>query len=201
LDGVEKSLIQILREGGGVMSRAELELKSLSAGIKRNTLEVYLSYSPVINRYAPAVYGVRGSDVEPGAVEALRPRQSRREVLQDYGWTKDGRPWIGYRLSESTVRSGVVTIPANMKRFVSGEYSMVSEGGETFGELNCQGSSAWGLRPIMERRGLEAGDFLMITIDESKRAALIRYATEELWEPDIETAPSGRNSSDSGGNF
>jgi len=182
LADVEKTMVGVLQEAGGVMGRDEFERRCVAADMNRNTFYQYLSYSPIVARYAPGVYGLRGIEVQPGVVEGLRRAPRRGDVLQDYGWTGDAKIWLGYRLSENTVASGVVSIPANMRRFVDGEYVLEGEGGERLGRLRCRESSAWGLGPLIARRGLEAGDFLMLTLDQRAHVARVGYGTEAPWE-------------------
>jgi hypothetical protein len=182
LGKVERTFASILRQAGGLLAREVFERRCLERGMNRNTFNQYLSYSPIISKYGRGVFGIRGAAVEAGIVEHLRKRVPNQDVLRDYGYTTDGRIWLGYKLSTGTVASGVVTIPANMSRYIQGDFALKSESGEKLGRLRCQGQRAWSLKPVVQRRGLEAGDFLMLTFALDRREALIGYGPEELWD-------------------
>ena len=141
--------------------------------MKRSTFYVRLGYSPFIARYARGVYGLRGAVVEPGVVESLiAPRQKGR-VLKDYGWTTDGRVWLGFQLSEAMISSGVFTAPAAMKVFVTGEFLLKVEDSSPIGTAVVQESGAWGLGPFFTRRGGEPGDHLILVFDLAAREAVV----------------------------
>ena len=131
---------------------------------------------------ATGVYGVRGTSVEPGVIENFRSRRRRGKLLRDYGWTPSRQIWLGYQLTEATVSSGVVTLPRALRDFIASEYDLVDQDGVPLGRLATRDASAWGLGPMISRRGLEAGDYVMLTLDFSERRALARSGPEPLWE-------------------
>jgi len=83
-------------------------------------------------------------------------------------------------LSEAMIRSGVVGVPAAMRRFLAGEFSLKVEEGLSVGTLVVKESSAWGLGPFFRRRGGEEGDYLVILLDLSVREATIHIGDETL---------------------
>lgn len=182
LSHLEHTMIGVLRESKGILPRETFEKMCLEKGVNQHSFWQYLSYSPLISKYSRGVYGIRGTDVEPGTAERLRPRVANRVVLKDYGYASGGRIWFGYCLSNSTVMSGIVTIPASMMRLLHGDYTLRSESGDNLGTLRSQRSRAWGLKPLILRKGLEAGDFLMLTFDLHSREVLVAYSSEELWD-------------------
>ena len=178
----EETIVSNLRVMGGVARREDLEERCIAAGMNRSTFYVYLSYTPVLTRLAPGVYGLRGATIQPGVVEALGIRKPKGKVLQDYGWTQSGAIWIGYRLTPSTITSGVVSIPASMATFIGPEYSLVDAQGVQLGRLGSNANSAWGLSSLISRRSLEAGDYLQLTLDLQERIAQAKWGPEPPWE-------------------
>lgn len=183
LSGVERTFVDVLRKRGGFGRREDLEEDCLARGVKRSTFYVNLGYSPVIARLGPGVYGLRGTSVAPGIVDELVLRKPRGKVLQDYGWTPDGEIWLGYRLSASAVASGVISIPSALAAFLTGDFEINDADGLRLGRLGTGGYAAWGLSPTIARRGLEAGDYLSVTIDLQARTAVARWGIEPPWEP------------------
>jgi hypothetical protein len=162
------------------MRREELEKRCGQEGMNVSTFYVYLGYSSIISRYAAGVYGLRGADISPSDVEALKWARQSTKVLKDYGWTADGQIWILYRLSEGQIKSGVISVPGSLKRFVKGRFELKAADGATIGTLVCKDNSAWGLGPFFRRRGGEPGDYMLLTVNLSQRAATIEIGDESL---------------------
>ena len=180
LGGTEQILLLALGEHGPVMQRKELEELCIDLGMNRSTFSVYLGHSPIVARYAPGVYGLRGAAVEPGLVESLIAPRRKGRVLKDYGWTTDGRVWLGFQLSEAMISSGVFTVPAAMKVFVTGEFLLKVEDSSPIGTAVVQESGAWGLGPFFRRRGGEPGDHLILVFDPAAREAVVHIGDADL---------------------
>ena len=176
----ERTLAEILFEEGPVMRRDELERRAIvDRGLNRSSFYVYLGYSPILARYAPGVYGLRGAQVSAGEVQALIPPRVRSQVLQDHGWTAEGDIWIAYKMSASTVASGVLGVPGALRAVLKGPYELRAEGGDPVGTLTIR-ESMWGVSPFFRRRGVEAGDYIVLQIALSEKTATIVSGAEEL---------------------
>ncbi len=182
LSDVELVFATTLKANGPAMQRERLEEFCLARGMAHSTFYVYLGYSPIIVRHARGVYGLRGVDVPVGLVESLRPTIQRGRVTKDGGWMQDGKLWIGYQLSESTVNNGVVSIPSSLIQFVSGQFSLRTIDGTVVGTLATNQSSAWGLGPLFRRRGVEGDDYLVLVFDATNRTAIAHLGDEGLLE-------------------
>jgi hypothetical protein len=180
LSGTERIFVRILLESGPVMSREELEQRCLKEGMKRATFYIYLDYSPVLAKYARGVYGLRGASIEPGVVDQLMTHRRRGKVLRDYGWTTRGDVWLAFRLSDSTIANGVVSVPTAMGRYVQGDFTLKAEDQTVIGNLRARAGSAWGLGPLFRRRGGEPGDYLVIVFDSKERTAMAQIGDASL---------------------
>ena len=170
-------------EHGPVMQRAKFEELCAASGMKRATFYAYLDYSPVIERFAPGVYGLRGAAVEPGVVEALiPPYQPRIPIRLDHGWTSDRRVWIGFRLSEAMLNSGVFSVPGGLKDYLQGEFTLKSSEGTIVGTAVVKNAAAWGIGPFFRCRGGEPGDVLVIVFDLKAREAILSIGDDDLLE-------------------
>jgi hypothetical protein len=184
LRGTELIMARILKEHGPLMQRAKFEEFCSAAGMKRATFYAYLDYSPIIERYASGVYGLRGASVPPGLAESLIPHYERSpSVRLDHGWTNDRKIWIGYRLSEGMVRNGVFSVPSGLKRFLQGKFMLKTSDGGMMGTVAIRENSGWGLSPFYRRRGGEAGDTLLLVFDLSQGETLVSVGDEGLLEP------------------
>lgn len=181
LSATEQKMAAALAANGGIMGRDSLAELCTAAGVKHETFSLYLTYSPIIERYARGVYGLRGRAVMPGEVEALIPKPTRHgKVLVDYGWTKGQQVVLLYRLSEGLISSGVASIPSSLQTVLAGKYAMRASDGAAIGTLVVQRNSAWGLLPFFRRRGGDVGDNLSVTVDPKNRRALLSLGDECL---------------------
>jgi hypothetical protein len=167
----EAALVEILFEHGPVMRRDELEeLAVVEGGMNRNSFYIYLTYSPVLARYAPGVYGLRGAEVGAAKVKAMIPPRVRTQVLQDHGWTKEGEIWIAYKISSAGAGTGVLSVPTALSDLLEGTYSLRSEDGQAIGKITVA-ENLWSLSGYFRRRGIEAGDHLVLRFDTRERLA------------------------------
>jgi hypothetical protein len=187
LSDSERIIFSVLKTHGPVLQRSELEKLCLEAGIKRHSFWIYLSYCPIITRYASGVYGLRGADIPAGLVERLIPKRlSKSRLLVDYGWTKDRNLRVIYRLSAGVLSNGIVSVPGSLRTFIQGKFTLLTADNAAAGTLVAKDHTAWGLGPLFRRRGGEPGDYLSIVFNLSQRAAVAQIGDASLTE-DIET--------------
>jgi len=177
---VEGRIAEALFEYGPVMRRDDLErIVVAERGVNRSSFYVYLGYSPIIARYAPGVYGLRGARVTAAEVNALIPPRVRQQRLVDHGWTADGRVWIAYKMSATAVQAGVLSVPAALEEFLSGSYLLSSDDDRPIGTLVVKGNHMWGVGPFYRRWGVEEGDHVVVTVDINQRRATVVAGGEE----------------------
>ena len=156
--------------------------------MKENSFYISLSYSPILSKYAPLIYGIRGLKILPGEIQELKKDHKPKKVLQDYGWTEDGKIWIAHKISDSMLRMGNFSIPSSMKPYIEDNYSLVTADDISIGELRIEKSAGWGLKDIFNRRGGELGDFLVIELNNIKNEGKVYLGNYELidqFRPDI----------------
>jgi hypothetical protein len=177
----ERVITRILFENGYAMRRVDLEALVTQAGVSRNSFHIYLTYAPILERYAAGVYGLRGAPVTAAQIDALIPPIVRqRRVVQDYGWTEAGVIWVGYKASRGLVTSGVLTAPRAVGDMIQGSYTLSAGTGEQVGTLTVRDASVWGISPFLARWGVEEGDFLVIEFDTKAKTAKITAGDHEL---------------------
>jgi hypothetical protein len=175
----ERLLAEILFEHGPVMRRTDLEeLVVGDRGMSRNSFYVYLTYSPILQRYAPGVFGLRGATISAAEVSALIPHIVRSKVLSDQGWTTDGRPWVAYTLSPSAVASGVLSAPAALAPVLQGSFKLITSDDAPMGTLVVEETRMWGISPFYRRRGVDSGDTLALEFDVKARTARVHVGDE-----------------------
>jgi len=181
LGGVERRLCEILMDNGSVMRRKDLERVAVDeAGINRSSFYVYLGYSPLITRFAPSIYGLRGAPITAAEIQALVPPREKGKVLQDHGWLPDGRLWVVYRLSAASCASGVLNVPSALKPLVSSSYPLSDRRGELVGTLGVRDGAIWGFSPFFRREGAEAGDYLALLLNLESQQGEVALGSSEI---------------------
>ncbi len=185
LSPAQLALVNLLRKHGGALTRQNLIELAEQNGISRASLSMLLQYSPIIVHLAHAIYGLVGADVRPSDIERLStelPVASGTRVLTDFGWTSEGRVWIGATLSKSVITTAMVTTPASLRALIEGRFALTDEEGIGLGNLGVNETRIWGLGPLLRRRGGEIGDTLLLEFDLKKRTAIAVLGGEELLE-------------------
>lgn len=180
LGTIERALVEVLFDEGPVMRREDLERHVVGErGIARNSFNVYLTYSPILRRFAPGVFGLRGAPVTAAQVQATIPPRVRTQVLKDHGWTSEGKLWAVYRVSQSAVSSGVLSPSVTIRDVARGRYELVSEDGRAAGSLVVE-DRIWGLSPFYRRWGIEPGDHVALVLHPMKHEATVSAGGDDL---------------------
>lgn len=178
----EYSVYSVLAEHGPLMYSSDFEAACFAKGINRHTVTALKTHSPIVARFAPSIYGLRGAVFAPGLLASMMARMPvLSRVTQDYGWTSDGKPWIAYRVSRGMLNAGVLNIPSGMKRFLRGRFAYPRpEDGSEGGAIVVDARRAWGIGPFLRHQSVEPGDTLVILFDITAHRAEIRMGDADL---------------------
>ncbi|HYW79540.1 MAG TPA: sigma factor-like helix-turn-helix DNA-binding protein, partial [Thermoguttaceae bacterium] len=95
LIGVEATLVRVLKEHGPVMERGAMEDLCVAGGMNRFSFHAFVSWSPVIAQFGHSIYGLLGTEVTKPEIRTLmaqrRAKRLAHRVLDDHGWTDDGK--------------------------------------------------------------------------------------------------------------
>jgi hypothetical protein len=183
LENTEETLVDIFREHGPVLDRATAVDLGERRGLDRTTTGLYLGWSPVIERIATNRYTLRGADVPAGTLEAMRGSSARTRVQRGYGWTTNGRLWVGYTLSQAVIDSHVVGVPSALKNELHGRFEL-GPPNEDLGGLTTDGANLWGLARLLKRYAAEPGDALVLEFDLGERSVRALIGGQELLDPE-----------------
>jgi hypothetical protein len=187
LTPTERVLFEVLRSSpASLLDRSSFAKSCSDLGMNPYTFSQYLSGSPVIAHLGPDIWSLRGTRVDPAAVEALREANAARPLekrIIDHGWSPDGDLWLAARLPEH-LGFFVLGIPSAIRRFVVGkEFPATDENGLLAGtvRVNAEGTS-YGYGSFLTRRGADADDILLILFRLSGRSATLRLVDDEELE-------------------
>lgn len=186
-------LVMALKFFGPVLTRSDFEQLCVNKGMNRTSFYMYLGASPMIQRYSRGIYGLRGANVSAAEIEKLRKRVeeetqirikafAQNKVLLDFGRTSEGNIWIGYKLSDSSVISGIVTIPSSIQKYIVGEFPLFSADEINMGTLKSNNGNTWGLKPFFRRRGAEPGDYMLLMYDLNRKSVSVKLGDEDILE-------------------
>ena len=186
LTGVEATLVRVLSEHGPVMERGAMEDLCVAGGMNRFSFHAFVSWSPVIAQFGHSIYGLLGAEVTGSEIKALlaqrRAKRLTHRVLDDHGWTDDGKVWLAYRLSKAASTYAVITIPAALKKVVQGRFELLGTDAEPIGTLATKDGRAWGLGALMRQRDAQVGDYVVVTLDLQQRTAIVTLGEDLLGE-------------------
>lgn len=188
LGDVERTFVEALRGSPtGLMDRAELEAAVVGRGVNSSTFSVFTTYSPILDHPAMGVWCLRGQQIEPTELEALRgvlATRTRPRRTIAYGWQDDGTLAVTSLIS--SVNSPVIGIPRDIARYVAGRhFSARTRDGISAGNIAIDDLGAsWGYGPFLRRRGAEPGDALTVAFELTSGLATLSLGDEtELDEP------------------
>jgi len=177
----ELTFFEILSADGPLLPRRDLEKRCLQRGMNRNSFNVYVSTSPILARFGRGLHGLRGAQLGPGEAEVQRRPARLSGNVTNFGWKKSGVPWIARRLTEATIRSGFMVVPAAMSDAVGeGRLPLLTVDGLQVGNLGWRRAHAWGLSPAFRRCRPNVGDVMILEIDRKSAAAIIHLGGPEL---------------------
>lgn len=187
LGKTEQIFVDVLRSSPtGVLDRTSFEEACEARGMNMNTFSVYSTYSPILEHLGTDIWALRGIEVHPAAVDALRQANAarpRERVVEDYGWSRDGVLWVAASLPKRQ-SSLVIGIPSSIRHYVADRrFEAQGEDGSTAGTIavNDDGTS-WGYGPFLARRGADEGDILVIEFDLTTEEVTLKLGGLRLLE-------------------
>lgn len=185
----ELVLVEVLRSSpAGVLDRRSLAAGCLERGMNENTFNVYTSYSSVLEHIGTGLWKLRGTEVSPEAVEAVRIanslRPKERRVL-GHEWTKDGKLLLAFRVSDRAGDSSVFGCPAPVRRFLDGnEYEcQVVASASSCGKLGVTDQGLiYGCKTFIQRYGLDSNDVILAEFDINQNIVQLSIGYEDPWE-------------------
>jgi hypothetical protein len=179
LTGVEAKLVALLKAQGPVMERGAMEDFCVAHGMNRFSFHAFVSWSPVIAQYGHSIYGLLGAEISEEQLSTVlaqrRANRAKRRVLDRHGWTDDGRVWLSYRLSKAASTYAVITIPAALKKVVTGRFRFLDGDGREIGTLATKDGRAWGLGAFLRKHSAKIGDQIVLSLDLERRTASVTW--------------------------
>ncbi|GMQ87274.1 MAG: hypothetical protein BMS9Abin08_0474 [Gammaproteobacteria bacterium] len=191
LGDVERIIVDVLRSSpSGVMDRQTFSNACLQRGVNENTFSIMTSYSCVVDHLGIDIWKLRGANINPAAVEALReanqlrPREKR---VIGYGWSEDGTLWVAARIPRHS-GSLVIGLPSGINRILTDQkFPCISKNDRReCGTIvvDAKGTS-WGYGPFMRRYGADVNDILLTEFDLVSQNAALSIVDDDYFDEEI----------------
>lgn len=185
---VASAMIDVLKASPyQVMDRASLTEACTGAGISAATSGIWTTYSEWMEQVGWNVWGLRGSNPNPGVVEevkrAAKARHRSEAHATRWSWSADGGIVLTMDVSTSARNSGTFGFDAALGGVLgSRRFTMLADGKQV-GEVRTSGSHwwTWGWGKAFSATGAKVGDVLHATLDLAAETATIRKGGRELW--------------------
>jgi len=187
LSEVDSVFVEVLRSSpSGILDRDSLTAACVQRGMNENTFNVYTSYSPILEHVDVNIWKLRGIQVDPTAVEAMRAanylRPKQRRVLQ-YGWGESGTLWLAARVPKLVGGSLVIGCPGAIRRFLDGQQFACKskDGNQDCGAItiNDRGTS-YGYGQFVRRYGVDENDVLLAEFDLDKQTVTLSVVDDAI---------------------
>jgi len=181
----ESILVDIIRSTPtSLLDRKTLRKESIKRGINPNTFEMLLTYSPIIEHVELNIWTLRGLEVDPTQVEAIRDANSLKPTekrVTSFEWTNEGHVSISVRVPETPPPSFVFLAPAGVNRFVSAkEYDVKSPREVQDRKIKIlDAGNVIGSGAILRRLGADEGDVANFIFDYINKTVVIDIDSEE----------------------
>ena len=186
LVGVEMVMATVLKASPArMLDRATLAEQCTERGVNIHSLWTLASYSPIMENLGGGLWTLRGTVVDPAAVEAfrrqnaLRPRERR---VVDHGWLPTGELWVAIRIPEYW-QVFMFPVPADISRFVAEREFNATDTGNSFGRIiRVHDNRVNGIHPFLKQAGADVGDILLLRFDLSAGSAIVSIIDDETLE-------------------
>jgi hypothetical protein len=188
LGGVSVAMIEVLKSSPyQVMDRQSLHEACLNAGIAKGTFGVWTTFAEWMERFAPSVWGLRGSKPNPAAVATIRhaalARSKAEPHQKSWSWGPDGSVIQTLDVTTSLLNTGVLSFDTEVSSILAGQSLSIFKDGELVAtaKVGTEHLFSWGWFPALNALGAQRGSVLRIEINLAARRATVIIGGHELW--------------------
>ncbi len=185
LGEADSVFVDVLRSNpSAVLDRASIVSECMRRGLNPASINAALTYSCIVEHVDTNIWALRGADVNPAAVEALRKANALRpkEVrIRNYGWTADGRLWIAAVVPPAT-QAAVIGCPAGSREYLAGrKFVAAMPDGTPCGTLGVtKDGVAYGFATFQRLSGCDPGDVVVVEFNLEASTATLILGNDEL---------------------
>lgn len=185
LGQTDRIIVDVLRSSpSGVLDRATIIREAVSRGAHIQTVNVDLTYSGLLEHIDTNIWTLRGSDVNPAAIEALRDANAmrpRERRVRDFGWTTDGNLWVA-AVAPPITQPFVFSCPPGSRRYLAGhKFPATLRDGTPCGTLGVtDDGSVYGFSSFQQVSACDPGDIVVVEFSLYDSTATLTLGNDEL---------------------
>lgn len=157
-------------------------------GVNANSLTVWSTYAPWLEKVGKRVFALRGSNPNPAAVRELekfaRQRTASEARRTEWSWRPDGKLQLTMYVTSSLLSTGTFSAWGTLPAVIAGRDIALASDADSLGYLKTSHTHqwVWGLGKAVRGLGATVGDVLRITIDLAKCTAFAELGGPEIWD-------------------
>lgn len=182
------AMIEVLKsQPHQIMDRRTLADACEEAGIAKGTYGIWTTFAEWMEKFAPNVWGLRGSNPNPAVVEAVRVAARRRAQAEPkrktWAWNAQGYAVQTFHIRSSFANSGVMSFMPDIHNLLAGQEIELEHGGEHLGFVKLGGdhSLCWGWTPVLAALNAAPGKVMRVVVNIPAKSAEVTVGGEELW--------------------
>jgi len=185
LSPFDQILVDVFRSSpSAVLDRVTILRECAERGASLATVSQNLTYGCLIEHLDTNIWTLRGSEVSPAAVEALRQANALRpkeKRVMDFGWTADGGLWVAALVPPPT-QPFVFSCPGASRPYLAGQaFAAAMRDSTACGTLRVTDNGIiYGFNAFQQLSGCDAGDIVVVVFDLVERVATLMVGDEEL---------------------
>jgi hypothetical protein len=185
LGELEQTLVDIFRASTtNVLDRASIRAACAKRKLNMHSVEIALTYSPIIEHLDVNIWTIRGTIVLSETLDAIRLANSLKpnsKRLQGFGWTNSGNAWIGVKIPDA-IHNFVVGVPGSLQRFLRNtQFQIFTDQNNLCGTMTSSEEGVlYGFNKHLKEAGAEEGDILIFEFNLAKNAVSFKIGDVEL---------------------
>lgn len=197
LGEVEQAILDCFKDLGTPLTREAMEEFCIEErGINANSFYITITYSALVQKLTPGIFGLVGGHVPVGTVEEMAANR-RLESRSEHGWDKDGRLWFAVRLDRVGITRGMFFLPKFVSNLSLGTWSSILPDGTATGDVPVSDASISKLRRILDLSGADPGDVMRLSFNLLTKLVEVAVGGDELWDsnrPELTEMPPVQDS-------
>jgi Sigma-70, region 4 len=169
-----------------VMDRQSLDEAWASAGVAAGTRGIWTTYGFWMDKYAPNVWGLRGANPNPAAVEEIRVAAKARSKAEprrkEWSWAPDGDVLQTMYVTTTVINSGVMSFDPDVHAMLAGKSLRVLDVRAAIVKVGSDHTFSWGWHPVFRHLNAMQGGVLQLRINLSHLTVDATIGGPELWE-------------------
>ena len=189
LGAVSAAMVDVLKSSPyQVMDRQSLNDACIEAGIAPATCTIWTTYAEWMEKFAPSVWGLRGSNPNPAAVQTIRRAAAARSKAEPHRkvwvWAPDATVVQTMDVTTSLLNTGVLSFDPHIRHLLAGRSIAVykDERLVATAKVGVDHPFCWGWHPALAALAVKKGDVIRIRLNIAALTAEVHCGHQEMWD-------------------